>query len=241
MQEQLNHLVALQEMDNTIRQVLQDLERLPEEIRSVDKEVQEAEASFQQFLRELEELKKKRKSLERDIEELDQKIKKSQIRMMEVKTNKEYKAMLLEMEELKKAKEGLEDLLLDLMEKTESGIQEEKKRKKELEEKRTAGKEKKERLERKGKEEEQRLTGLKTRREELSSLLAGDLLKQYEYLRSRLHGLAVAEVKNGTCLGCHMYLPPQLYNELHRQDRILTCPTCLRILHFDPTSPNGKD
>lgn len=70
--------------------------------------------------------------------------KKSQIKMMEVKTNKEYKAMLTEMEELKKAKEGLEDLLLDLMEKVESDLLLEKRKKKELEDIRTAGIKKKE-------------------------------------------------------------------------------------------------
>lgn len=240
MQEQLNFLVALQQTDNAIHRILLHMERLPEKIRAVDLETQEAEQSWQQFLQELEEVKKKRKSLERDIEELDQKIKKSQTKMMEVKTNKEYKAMLTETEELKKAKEDLEDLLLDLMEKTENGIQLEKKRKKELEEKRLAAKGKKELLEQEGKEEEKRLMALKAQREELCSRLAEDLLKQYEYLRNRLRGLAVAEVRNGTCLGCHMHIPPQLFNELHRQDRILTCPSCLRILHFAQSPGNGE-
>jgi len=44
----------------------------------------------------------------------------------------------------------------------------------------------------------------------------------------------VVEVRNGTCLGCHMNLPPQFFNELQRARDIRLCPNCHRILFWRP-------
>jgi predicted nucleic acid-binding Zn-ribbon protein len=59
-----------------------------------------------------------------------------------------------------------------------------------------------------------------------------DVLRRYGTIRMR-RGLAVVAVSNGTCLGCHMNIPPQLYNQLQRADAILTCPQCHRIIYWD--------
>jgi predicted nucleic acid-binding Zn-ribbon protein len=241
MQEQLNHLIRLQQIDKAIQQLFLTAEQNPGKIMQIDQEIQEAEETFQTFTREMEDWKKRRKSLEREIEDLDQKIKKSQVKLMEVKTNKEYKAMLTESDELKKAKTGKEDLLLEFMEKLEEGLRKEKTLKGDLEIKTIEGRQKKDQLEKEGQELEKELLALKEKREELSSRVEGALLKQYEFLKDRLKGTAVAEVKNGTCLGCHMHIPPQLFNELHRRDRIIPCPSCLRILYFAESAGNKEE
>ena len=104
--------------------------------------------------------------------------------------------------------------------------------KKTTEVKKAEGKLKKNQLEKEHQESEKELLELNQKRKELSSLVDSALLKQYEFLKDRLGGVAVAEVRNATCLGCHMHIPPQLFNELHRRDRIIPCPSCLRILHL---------
>jgi predicted nucleic acid-binding Zn-ribbon protein len=50
---------------------------------------------------------------------------------------------------------------------------------------------------------------------------------------SRRNGLAVAEAKGGTCQGCRMRLPPQLYNEIQRHSQVHFCPNCQRILYYE--------
>jgi uncharacterized protein len=59
------------------------------------------------------------------------------------------------------------------------------------------------------------------------------LLQRYETIFSRRGGLAVAEARGGTCQGCRMRLPPQLYNELQKHLQIHYCPNCRRILYFE--------
>ena len=64
-------------------------------------------------------------------------------------------------------------------------------------------------------------------------LMAGNLerglLQRYEMIFRRRNGLAVAEARGGTCQGCRMRLPPQLYNQVQRHDSIHFCPNCQKL------------
>jgi hypothetical protein len=51
---------------------------------------------------------------------------------------------------------------------------------------------------------------------------------------SRRGGLAVVEIRGGTCQGCHMNIPPQLFNLIQRNEQVIPCPNCQRILHWRP-------
>jgi uncharacterized protein len=232
MQEQLNLLIQLQQIDNSIQELRLTSEENPRKLKQVEQEIQEVQESFQAFAREMEELKKQRKGLEKEIEEYDQKIKKSQVKLMEVKTNKEYKAMLTETDDLKKGKSGKEDLLLEFLEKLEEGSAREKILKKEVAAKTSEGEIKKDQLEKERRAYENELIQINLKREELTSRIDSPILKQYEFLKDRLKGVAVAEARDATCLSCHMQIPPQLFNELHRKDKIIPCPSCLRILYL---------
>ncbi len=237
MQEQLDYLIQMQQLDNTIELTLIHSQENPRKAALVDQETQKVQEAFQNFKKEMDEIKKQRRVLEREVDEFDQKIKKSQVKLMEVKTNKEYRAMLTEIEELKKFKAGKEDLLLEFLERSEEGAKKEKVLKGEMEAKIAEGKLIKKGLEKEARGYEEEISELNRKRKELGSRVDSTLLRQYEFLRERLKGMAVAEVREATCLGCHMLLPPQLYNELHRQDRIITCPSCLRILYLSaPTA-----
>lgn len=69
----------------------------------------------------------------------------------------------------------------------------------------------------------------KARGERLKSIPPG-VVKRYEKLREGRRGVAVAEARNGGCMGCNMQLPPQMYNNLFRGEELITCPHCQRIL-----------
>jgi predicted nucleic acid-binding Zn-ribbon protein len=56
------------------------------------------------------------------------------------------------------------------------------------------------------------------------------MFKRYEKLREGCRGVAVVEARAGGCMGCNMQLPPQMYNNLHRGEELITCPHCQRIL-----------
>jgi hypothetical protein len=79
---------------------------------------------------------------------------------------------------------------------------------------------------------EAQIATLRTERDKLASEVKPDVLKRYATIRIR-RGLAVVIVRNGTCQGCNMNIPPQLYNVLQRGQTIETCPSCRRIIYWE--------
>jgi hypothetical protein len=72
----------------------------------------------------------------------------------------------------------------------------------------------------------------KKKRMDLQKNISADLLTKYEKIRNRNKGIGVISVWKAVCNGCHMNIPPQLYNELQRSNELLSCPNCNRIMYF---------
>jgi uncharacterized protein len=79
---------------------------------------------------------------------------------------------------------------------------------------------------------EGKIAELRAERDKLAAEVRPDVLKRYSNIRMR-RGLAVVSVRNGTCQGCNMNIPPQLYNVLQRGLSIETCPSCHRIIYWE--------
>ena len=241
MEEQIRQLVYLQQIDHDIQQVKVQTEETPRRLAGIELELQAARQTYETFLNGLEEVKKQRRGLEKEVEQFDQKIKKSRTKLMEVKNNKEYKAMLTEIDELNKSKERQEDALLELMEQMDALTLQVRGQKKVLEMRTAAGKTQKEKWEKAGEGYGRELARMEEDRKKVAFRVEPSHLRQYEFLRDRLRGLAMAEVRNAACLSCHMHIPQQLYNEIQRCDRIITCPNCLRILFYSGKPESAKE
>ena len=74
----------------------------------------------------------------------------------------------------------------------------------------------------------------RARRQALIDTVDEALRGRYEMILSRRGGLAVVAVRDGTCQGCRMRVPPQLYNQIQRNDQVILCPSCQRMLHWQP-------
>ncbi|MBI5583233.1 MAG: hypothetical protein HY892_05380, partial [Deltaproteobacteria bacterium] len=181
-----------------------------------------------------------RRGVEKEVEELEQRIKKSRAKLMEVKNNKEYKAMLTEIDDLTKAKSVQEDSLLEMMDKLEQLTGQVQERRKLVDSKASEGQIQKEALQQAAASCALELAELETRRRQVETRIEKPYLEKYEFLRARLQGLAMAEARQGACLVCHIHIPPQMYNELQRRDRLITCPSCHRILYFDSLNGAAK-
>ena len=88
---------------------------------------------------------------------------------------------------------------------------------------------------------EGKIAALRGERDALAAGVKPEMLKRYSTIRMR-RGLAVVSVRNGTCQGCNMNIPPQLYNQLQRGDTIELCGTCNRIIYWDKLleNPDGE-
>jgi predicted nucleic acid-binding Zn-ribbon protein len=86
---------------------------------------------------------------------------------------------------------------------------------------------------------EGKIAAIRTDRDKIAAGVRPDVLKRYGAIRMR-RGLAVVAVRNGTCTGCNMNLPPQLFNMLQRGTSLETCPYCHRIVYWDELMKDPK-
>ena len=77
-----------------------------------------------------------------------------------------------------------------------------------------------------------RLTQLDAQRKQIIPEVDSKMLQEYEKILHSRDGLALATVKNNSCGGCHMLVPPQVINLIKMYERIITCEVCNRILYI---------
>jgi predicted nucleic acid-binding Zn-ribbon protein len=73
----------------------------------------------------------------------------------------------------------------------------------------------------------------KAEREAAAKVLPAQLYRRYDMIRSK-RGTAIAQTSDGTCKACHMALPPQMFHRLRREPVLEQCPSCNRIIYFQP-------
>ena len=161
-------------------------------------------------------------------------IKERQAKLMKVQTNREYQSILKEIEDAKNANRQRDDEMVRLLEQAENL---EKKKEEQIalcEEEEAEYKKDSERIGLEAKEQQAKMEKLtKTRTTRVKKVKAA-LLRNYERIRENRGGVAMVGVNKGVCLGCYMNVPPQLYNELLREDQLHACPTCNRLLYNAP-------
>jgi len=180
----------------------------------------------------IQELKKTQREYEAEIEDGLAHIRKSRGRLMSVKNNKEYRATLKEIEETEKANADKEDKVLSCLEELEALNKEIEAKEGGLSAMRDRLVTEKAAISKDVARVQEEISDVEKSRETLVETIDNELLAKYEQIMARSGGIAVALVNNATCSGCHMGIPPQMYNELHRQDSLRFCPNCQRIIYW---------
>ena len=229
---QLRLLVKLQELELAIKQFEAAIAAKPHELDSLTCALDEACASATTHRKDLETLDRQRRQLEAAVTEEQYNLQKAQRKLLEVKTNKEYSATVVEIETFKQKITGYEDAMLHSMELTELRKQE----LQELDRRVNAAEQELDEGRRRNELElavlQETLTERRQTREEAVQQLERPTVDLYMRLLNGRKGLAVVGIKNGSCQGCFLALPPQLIQEVRRNDRLLTCSHCQRILYW---------
>ncbi len=230
-----NELKTIYEVQLIETQIMESEKRrfsAPKRIEEMDKELGELKAKAEKEKTVIDELEKERKKKEKELDAEKDKIKKIESKLYDVKTNKEYQALLKEIEMAKEANDKTEEDILILMDRIEdlkkeyASIAEHlKKREKDIRTERG-------RIEKELQNIDNTLAELRKQRNDMLSIVNDDLKKIYFNLIEKREGLAVVNVKNGVCLGCYMSIPPQLFIEVTKNNRLITCPSCNRIFYF---------
>ena len=225
-------------------QLLRDLQELDTEKKVIENE-QQAGLNEQQTLKtELERLQGMVDSLAGEISILEgekveltnimtleqQNIERSESRLPQIKTQKEYVAVLKEVDMAKKlAKESQSsiDAKNEIMESLSADKAE---KDGELATSTEQADARCAEIDASLVDVNKKLAAMDRQRGVLLEELPKSLRKRYELLMARRAGVAVVEARGGACLGCHMHLPPQMFNSLFVINEVQSCPHCSRLL-----------
>lgn len=217
-----------------------EIRRLSHELGGVDRRLAELEAGLREeqkaldIVRErLQEIGARNRSLESDLKDIQARIERSQEKLRSVKTNKEYQSGLKEIEDLKAMAARVEDEMLALLEESEAAQRDGKEREAALKTRAAEVEAEKTTVLAEAQGWRNRLADLERRSRELSVEVPETVLARYRRVQAvKKDGVAVAPVSGAVCRGCNVNIPPQMYNELQRMDRLQNCPNCERIIFW---------
>ena len=229
---QLKKLVELQTIDTDIYKYREDLTEKPKVIESLKQEFESKKAHLNQLENNLKTVLLKRKERELELKTKEDEIAKANADLSKIKTNKEYTAKIAEIEHIKADRSIVEERILELFDegdKVNAEIQKEKV---------VVAEHEKIYLSRK-KEIDDQIRGIEGKVKELEAQRVSvipeidkNYLSRYDRILKNKHGLAIAEIKNNTCSGCHMVLNPQMINTVVINEQLVECDMCSRILYL---------
>jgi predicted nucleic acid-binding Zn-ribbon protein len=230
----LQHLIRLQDLDLTAERLRQRIADVPAAQAALDGRLGDRQTAVTAIKERLTANQAARREIEKDLAAVQARLSKFKDQLMEVKTNKEYQAMQHEIAVAETSVRAEEDRLLDRMEETDAITTELKAAEAALRSDQAEIAREKKALDddaaRAAAEQDQ----IAAQRAEVAAALSPQALSLFEYVSRHRRGVALSEAREGHCTQCHVRLRPQVFNDVRRNDSLIQCESCSRILYYVP-------
>lgn len=231
----LQQLIDLQKAETKIRTLQAEIEAIPQRRADIEKEFEQRAFEVNELEKQRDEARNARAALEKEIAETQTHLERAEKNLMSAKNETQYTAAIRETDTARKHISTLETQLLEKMEIIENTESEIKQHEPEVEKIRKGMETNLKAFEEKIKNQQTELKATKKQREEIYASMPKALSETFNRIATRIRdGIAVAEVKKGSCSACFMALRPQMFAEIRRGDEIITCENCNRILYYVP-------
>jgi hypothetical protein len=235
MDEQLNLLIQLQEIDSTLRALVEQKKKLPEILAELGRRREANKANLEQVRENLQLAQKAKRDRDKDLEVEVQKVEKLKARTAEIKNNKEYQALLKEIDTAEQANKAIEDEILGLMEKIDTASAGITAAENQSQEEENALRAEQVKIEAEFEKIENDVRATEQSRQDLASRIQPVVYARYQKLLGTKAGIAISEARGESCSGCYMSIPPQVFVNVKKNENIISCPNCGRILFFKET------
>ncbi len=233
MREEIKRLAALQAIDQELRSQERELSKISARVDDLQARVERKAAELDQLSGAERDSALARRELERTLAEGEVQIRNKRMRLSLIKNERELQALGHEVEVLKENNQRIEAELLARMDGSEQNKARLEELSQALEQDRAELKSAQREVADQIEQMRARIEARRREREELAARIDSSLRQRYEVIFDRRGGFAVVAVKAGTCQGCRMRIPPQLFNLIQRYDAIHFCPNCQRILYYE--------
>ena len=231
MNPDLERLIRLQHAESELRRVEADLHEVPRQKAELQEALDQERGRLEHSREALAASQKARRQHEGDLQDLETKRSRYKGQLMEVKTNKEYTAMLHEIEGVERDIRAREDQILAEMERSEGLATEVKSEEEAFKGAETRSREGGRTLDERARTLEEDRKRVAAERDAIAATISEDALELFQRV-ARLRGLGMAEARDGMCQVCHVKLRLQMYAELKRNEEVQQCPNCNRILYY---------
>jgi predicted nucleic acid-binding Zn-ribbon protein len=233
----LEGLIALQRVDTEADDASRKLADEPKRQQAFEARLEAARRHVNDAKARLTESQNARRVIEKEVAVHQGRLSKFRDQLMAVKTNVEYQAMQKEIEFAQKEIKGLEDTILERMLEGDDLAAGLKKAESELAAEQKAVDAEKRALSTELAQLQTTVERLTAERKTLVSSVDPKVLATFEAVSRRRHGIGMALARDGICTICHVRLRPQVFNTILRNEEILQCDSCGRILYYVPGPP----
>jgi len=234
MNADLERLIALQKLDSTAEAARKTLAAEPEHEQALEARLEAARQRVAAAKERVTANKNARAALEKDVAVQQGRLSKFRETAMAVKTNQEYHAVQHEISFAQGEIKKIEDSILERMLESDDLTAALKTAEAEL-----AAETKAVDAERKTGsaahiEMQATLERIAGERVALIGGLNKEALATFEAVARKRNGVAMSEARGGVCTICHVRLRPQVFNTVLRNESLLQCDHCNRILYYVP-------
>lgn len=232
MHDALQSILAIQELDIKMIRLMRVKKEHQNELAKIQALKTDIRRKVEEKEQEMEKLKDQIKGGEKRIQEISDQINKLENQQAAVKKMDEFNALTQEMTAANKERRTLEHQLSDLMDKqagSEDLLISLKESLSSTENSSSAIEEEIRENIRKINEEGRSLLSQRTQLKETTD---PELFSVYERLLNNKKDRVVVPIENRVCSGCHIALTPQHENLVRKQDHLVFCEHCSRILYW---------
>jgi predicted nucleic acid-binding Zn-ribbon protein len=235
MNADLERLIALQKLDSTANAARRTLAAEPSHEQALEARLKAAKQHVADAKEKLAANKNTRGALEKDVAVHQGRLSKFRDQAMAVKTNQEFTAVQHEIAFAQAEIKKIEDAILERMMESDDLTSAVKTAETQLAAEQKAIDADRRAVTASHGEMETALERTNVERAALIAALDKQVLATFEAVSRKRNGIGMSEARAGVCSICHVRLRPQVFNSVRRNDSILQCDHCNRILYFVPT------
>jgi predicted nucleic acid-binding Zn-ribbon protein len=236
MNADLERLIALQRLDSAAHDAERHLADEPQRESELDTRLEAAHQAVRSAKEGLTQNQNDRRVIEKDVAMHQGRLSKFREQAMAVKTNQEYHAIQHEIAFAQAEIKTLEDKVLEGMLEADELTATLKRAEAALATEQKTVEQDKRAIAAEREEMKAVVDRVRIERGGVIASLNPQVLATFERISQRRNGVAMAQARDGVCTICHVRLRPQVFNTVLKNEQILQCDHCNRILYYVPAA-----
>jgi predicted nucleic acid-binding Zn-ribbon protein len=232
MAENMSHLLLAVKVSSEIHTLREELDEIPVKVREIEGELKNLQEEYSAKKTQAEKIESEKRKLHQEIQAEATHLEEKENRLNAIKTQKEYQAVVREITMAKTSNREKQDRITQLEKDLGSYTQVLAPLEEQLKNLKSRLEQEKSSIQGTLESLGTRIQSLETQLHEQLQALPDDIRQKYQRIGKSVQPPA-ASANGGTCHGCYMHLPPQLFIEIQRGHQVHSCPNCHRLLYLE--------